>query len=346
MEADGRLQPARIGCGWGESTIGVYRRETRDGRDVLGEVPDHPIDPSVGVIRVDDLDGNPIAVAFRYSAHPVTVGGRSAGRLRGLPRPGQGGARAQPRRPRPLPPRLRRQHQPPRRHRLRSRLPRHQKPRRPRTRRRSPQDRRRHPHQHPRRTTPTARQRPQHPLHPLGTRPRQHLHPPHRHRNHHRPRLRRPSLAGHGQGRPREMAGNCRGRAQRPRTGMGAPRSREDGGLGAATARRRRGRRSDVRPEAPGDTRGRHRDRGHERGDVLRDGPRDPRPFAALRHVRARLHERLDGVLAASRGSPERRLEARRAVRAARTRSRSSIQDRSPHSTQTRSSGHSRARWR
>ena len=76
-EADGRLQPARIGCGWGESTIGVYRRETRDGRDVLGEVPDHPIDPSVGVIRVDDLDGNPIAVAFRYSAHPVTVGSRS-----------------------------------------------------------------------------------------------------------------------------------------------------------------------------------------------------------------------------------------------------------------------------
>jgi len=77
LEADVRLQPARIGCGWGESRIGVYRRETRDGRDVLGEVPDHPIDPTVGVIRVDDLDGNPIAVAFRYSAHPVTVGSRS-----------------------------------------------------------------------------------------------------------------------------------------------------------------------------------------------------------------------------------------------------------------------------
>ena len=77
VEADGRLEPARIGCGWGESTIGVYRRETRDGRDVLGEVPDHPIDPSVGVIRIDDLDGNPIAILFRYSAHPVTVGSRS-----------------------------------------------------------------------------------------------------------------------------------------------------------------------------------------------------------------------------------------------------------------------------
>jgi neutral ceramidase len=78
VDADGRLQPARLGTGWGESTIGVYRRETRDGHDVLGEVPDHPIDTSVGVIRADDLDGDPIAVAFRYSCHPVTMGPRSA----------------------------------------------------------------------------------------------------------------------------------------------------------------------------------------------------------------------------------------------------------------------------
>ena len=76
-EAERQLQPARIGAGWGECHIGVYRREFRDGRDVLGEVPDHPIDPSVGVIRVDDLDGQPIAILFRYSCHPVTVGPRS-----------------------------------------------------------------------------------------------------------------------------------------------------------------------------------------------------------------------------------------------------------------------------
>ena len=70
-------RPARLGTGWGESAIGVYRREARDGRDVLGEVLDRPIDTSVGVIRVDDLEGKPIAVVFRYSAHPVTVGSRS-----------------------------------------------------------------------------------------------------------------------------------------------------------------------------------------------------------------------------------------------------------------------------
>lgn len=75
--ADRNAQPARMGVGWGESHIGVYRREFRDGHDVLGEVPDHPIDASVGVIRVDDLDGNPLATLFRYSCHPVTVGPRS-----------------------------------------------------------------------------------------------------------------------------------------------------------------------------------------------------------------------------------------------------------------------------
>ena len=77
VEADSKRQPARIGTGWGKSFIGVYRREFRDGRDVLGEVPDHEIDSSVGVIRVDDLEGNPIATLFRYSAHPVVVGSRS-----------------------------------------------------------------------------------------------------------------------------------------------------------------------------------------------------------------------------------------------------------------------------
>ena len=169
LEADSRLQPARIGCGWGESTIGVYRRETRDGRDVLGEVPDHPIDtirrrdPRRRPRRHPDRRPLPLLRPPGHGREPV------AGRLGGLPGTGAGGARAQPRRPRPLPPGLRRQRQPPRRDRLRSRLPRHQEPRRPRARRRSPQDRRPDPHQHQGRRAPPARQRPQHPLHPLGS---------------------------------------------------------------------------------------------------------------------------------------------------------------------------------
>jgi hypothetical protein len=77
-EASHNLQEARIGAGKGESYVGVYRRETvEDGQDVLGEIPDHPIDPSVGVVRVDDLEGRPIATLFSYGCHPVVVGPNS-----------------------------------------------------------------------------------------------------------------------------------------------------------------------------------------------------------------------------------------------------------------------------
>ena len=77
-EADERKVAARIGAGRGDCRIGVYRRETDpDGEVFLGEVPGHPTDPSVGVLRVDDLEGRPIATLFSYGCHPVTVGPRS-----------------------------------------------------------------------------------------------------------------------------------------------------------------------------------------------------------------------------------------------------------------------------
>ncbi len=71
------MQPVRIGAGAGEAKVGIYRRETgSDGRDVLGEVPDQPIDHSVGVVRIDDLEGHPVAILFSYGCHPVSVGPR------------------------------------------------------------------------------------------------------------------------------------------------------------------------------------------------------------------------------------------------------------------------------
>ncbi len=76
-EAERSMQPARIGAGAGEAKVGIYRRETGpDGHDVLGEVPERPIDHSVGVVRIDDLEGHPIAVLFSYGCHPVSVGPR------------------------------------------------------------------------------------------------------------------------------------------------------------------------------------------------------------------------------------------------------------------------------
>jgi len=75
--ANDRLQPARIAAGFGQSHIGVQRREKRaDGFVFLGEVPDGEIDPAVGVMRVDDLNGKPIAVTCSYGCHTVVVGPR------------------------------------------------------------------------------------------------------------------------------------------------------------------------------------------------------------------------------------------------------------------------------
>ena len=76
-QARERLQPARVAAGWGECRIGINRREMGpDGLIFLGEVPDGETDPAVGVIRVDDLDGQPIAILCSLGCHTVVVGPR------------------------------------------------------------------------------------------------------------------------------------------------------------------------------------------------------------------------------------------------------------------------------
>ena len=76
--ANENLVQCRIGADFGHADIGMYRRETgEDGRDILGEVPEAPIDPSVGVVRVDDTDGINLVTLFSYGCHPVTMGPRS-----------------------------------------------------------------------------------------------------------------------------------------------------------------------------------------------------------------------------------------------------------------------------
>jgi hypothetical protein len=73
--ADRSLAPARAGSGSGSCFIGINRREIgEDGKVFLGENPDGPIDPTVGVIRVDKADGSPLAVLFSYGCHTVTMG--------------------------------------------------------------------------------------------------------------------------------------------------------------------------------------------------------------------------------------------------------------------------------
>lgn len=47
----------------------------QDGLTENRQVPGGPVDPQIGVIRVDDSDGNPIAIIANMAAHPTTVGG-------------------------------------------------------------------------------------------------------------------------------------------------------------------------------------------------------------------------------------------------------------------------------
>jgi neutral ceramidase len=73
--ANADLQAARLDSGSGASRIGINRREKDEtGKVFLGEVPDGPMDTEVGVVRVDDPDGRPIAVLYNYGCHTVTMG--------------------------------------------------------------------------------------------------------------------------------------------------------------------------------------------------------------------------------------------------------------------------------
>ncbi|HLJ46404.1 MAG TPA: hypothetical protein VKU01_10375 [Bryobacteraceae bacterium] len=75
------LVPARIGNGLGQAYIGFNRRYVRtDGsvqmfwRNEPKVTSTFPVDPTVGVIRVDRTDGTPLAILVHYSCHPVVLG--------------------------------------------------------------------------------------------------------------------------------------------------------------------------------------------------------------------------------------------------------------------------------
>jgi len=70
------LRPVRLAAGRGACRIGVNRRYQRpeDGAVIVGRNPRGPVDPEVQVLRLDGLDGQPVAAVVNYACHPITVG--------------------------------------------------------------------------------------------------------------------------------------------------------------------------------------------------------------------------------------------------------------------------------
>jgi hypothetical protein len=81
-EAAQGMLPARIGTGWGQTFLGFNRRAVRPAGEVHmfwrneQRMPSQfPVDPAVGVIRIDRAsDGSPLAVLAHYACHPVIFG--------------------------------------------------------------------------------------------------------------------------------------------------------------------------------------------------------------------------------------------------------------------------------
>jgi neutral ceramidase len=77
-QANASKQPARLAANRGTMDFSVNRREKLpDGRTVLGLNPDGPVDHAVGVIRIDRLDGRPLAAIVNYTCHPIFAGAAS-----------------------------------------------------------------------------------------------------------------------------------------------------------------------------------------------------------------------------------------------------------------------------
>src|SRR5262249_54832705 len=79
-EASEHLTDAQIGTGYGSAFIGHNRlRIEPDGTVTwfernLTQVPTAPVDGTVSVLRVDGMDGQPLAILVNYACHPVVFG--------------------------------------------------------------------------------------------------------------------------------------------------------------------------------------------------------------------------------------------------------------------------------
>jgi hypothetical protein len=78
LEADRNLQRVSIGAGKGECLMNINRR-AQDGKGniQLGRNPYGPCDHEVGVVRIDDAEGNIMSVLLDWPCHGVVMGPRN-----------------------------------------------------------------------------------------------------------------------------------------------------------------------------------------------------------------------------------------------------------------------------
>jgi len=69
------LRPVRVAAGQGRSDIGINRDlRVEDGRVIVGCNPAGFADNTVGVLRIDTVDGSPLACIVNYACHPTVLG--------------------------------------------------------------------------------------------------------------------------------------------------------------------------------------------------------------------------------------------------------------------------------
>jgi hypothetical protein len=74
-EARAKLEPARLGVGWGMANANINRRaRDEEGPAFLGLNPDGPTDRAIGLLRLEKADGTLLALVANYAMHGTVLG--------------------------------------------------------------------------------------------------------------------------------------------------------------------------------------------------------------------------------------------------------------------------------
>ena len=74
-EARQKLEPAKLGVGWGFSQANINRRAIDvDGKASIGLNPDGAVDRRIGLMRLEKQDGRPLALIANYPIHGTVLG--------------------------------------------------------------------------------------------------------------------------------------------------------------------------------------------------------------------------------------------------------------------------------